>query len=380
MKIIMIDPLLYTLPYDMALADAITERGGKVCFVSRNLEAGEDIEGKSVVHRPISLPPTADTFSGIKSHLYWFYRCLLYVMFLARCRVEIAKFKPDVVHFQWSHIPLLEILFIRLVSRTYPTAITVHDTVVGNGDPSKKIRRMGWQRLLTLFDHVFVHSKDGYERMKVAGIDEKRLHLIGHGPLESFPLHQANPEQADADDVVEFLMFGMIKPYKGVDILIQAASLLNDDVKKKCRFVIAGKPAMDVQLLIDMAADLDVGNLFEFIPKHIPDSDIPLLMNSADVLLFPYRQIDSSGVFMLGLSFSKPMIATSVGIFKELLVSDVHGYLVPTEDIAALKEALEKILDPALRATMSRNVASLYAQLPTWEDAARDTLAAFARS
>ena len=94
------------------------------------------------------------------------------------------------------------------------------------------------------FDQVIVHTAAARARLKSYGIESKKINLVPHG----FLMKAATPadENISAADPVTLLMFGQIKPYKGVDVLLRALAQLPDHVRQKCRARIVGQALVDV--------------------------------------------------------------------------------------------------------------------------------------
>lgn len=140
------------------------------------------------------------------------------------------------------------------------------------------------------------------------------------------------------------LCFGMVKPYKNIDRLIEVfiAAGLNDII-----LVIAGSPESPAlaKQLVEIGGDRENVKLFL---KFIDDDELSLYHSAADIVILPYKSILNSGALLLALSFNKPVIAPHIGTFvilqQELGPQWVHSYeddLHPDALISAL-DALKK--------------------------------------
>jgi glycosyltransferase involved in cell wall biosynthesis len=99
------------------------------------------------------------------------------------------------------------------------------------------------------------------------------------------------------------------------------------------------------------------------------------MLGLADVLVFPYREIDISGVLMAALRYGRPIIASMIGGFAELLVDGRHAILVPPDDSPAIAAAMKRLIAaPEERAAMGAAVAELGAAIPDWADIAKATV------
>ena len=109
-------------------------------------------------------------------------------------------------------------------------------------------------------------------------------------------------------------------------------------------------------------------------PRFVPDDELPALFGPGTVAMFPYREIEASGVLTLALAHGRPIIASRIGGFAETIVDGVHGALVPPDDAAALTEAMARLLDDrAFAAACARNVETLAASVPDWSVIAQQT-------
>ena len=114
-------------------------------------------------------------------------------------------------------------------------------------------------------------------------------------------------------DKRNLLFFGLIREYKGLDILIKAFDLLGDEYQ----LIIAGEPygSFDrYQTLIDSSPKSSSIKLF---PDYIRDSEVKNYFSCADVCVLPYRSATQSGISAISNHFELPMIVTDVGGLKE---------------------------------------------------------------
>ncbi|MCK5345322.1 MAG: glycosyltransferase [Candidatus Heimdallarchaeota archaeon] len=112
-----------------------------------------------------------------------------------------------------------------------------------------------------------------------------------------------------------FLFIGKIRPYKGVIDLIEAFRNITDEYPQ---LIIAGKPLCEkYSKLISQK----IGNekRINFIPKYVPEEKIQVYMNASDVVVFPYKNILTSGAVILAMSFGKACIAPTLGCIPETL-------------------------------------------------------------
>jgi glycosyltransferase involved in cell wall biosynthesis len=110
-------------------------------------------------------------------------------------------------------------------------------------------------------------------------------------------------------------------------------------------------------------------------PGFVADEDVPSLYGPATVAMFPYREIEASGVMFLALAHGRPIIASRLGSFAELLVDGCHGHLVPPDDIPALTAAMSHMIaDRSFAKSCAAAVRSLATDIPDWNEIARRTV------
>jgi glycosyltransferase involved in cell wall biosynthesis len=259
---------------------------------------------------------------------------------LAQLATRVAARAPDVVHFQWLVVPLLDSVAIRILSRTRPVILTVQDTVPFNGEAPTGLQRLGHDLPLKLADRVIVHTRSGREALIRRGIPAHKITVIPHGALSVGPLPPRANRRATADDRRTIVLFGELKHYKGLDLLVEAAGLLLPSVRERARIVIAGRPRMDLAPIIARIEELGLDDMIELRPRRLSNDEVGELLDEADCFVFPYRQIDASGVYFLVKGLKKWLIASNIGVFSEEIAHGKHGALVPIADVGALAAAL----------------------------------------
>ena len=184
-----------------------------------------------------------------------------------------------------------------------------------------------------------------------------------------------------ADGRVQILLFGKIKAYKGVDVMLRALALVPRDVRERCVVKVVGWPEMPMAPLFAMVKDLQLEGQVEFDLRFIPEDEVTSLVASADILAFPYRDIDASGVLMLAIAAGRPIVASNLGTFSEWLSDQAEGTLVPPGDPVELSRSLERLIsDAEYRNSKSQRILDLRDAVPTWTSIARLTETAYEKA
>ena len=339
MRAILVDPSLFTAPYDAALTLGLLNAGVEPSWAVRPLRPGDRQEIASAYVDPFFYRYVDRLASGsLRAAL----KGAAHALGLARLLLRVARRPPAVVHFQWLVVPPLDALAILLLRPFLPVIITVHDTVPFNGEYMSLWQNLAFDLPLKLSDGVIVHTQAGRERLLQRGLAPEKLTVIQHGPL---PLG-ATPSaiRTPSDGRMTFVLFGELKSYKGLDILVDALGRLPQSLRARARFVVAGRARMDLSPIRARIAELELEDTIEIRAQRQSEQEMADLFAATDCFLFPYRQIDASGVYFLVKSLGKWLIASNVGIFAEDLVAGEQGELVPVGDSLVLSEAIARAI------------------------------------
>jgi glycosyltransferase involved in cell wall biosynthesis len=369
MRVSLVDPSAFTPPYDRSLAAALARAGVEVELITSRFLYGPvpDPRGYRVHEDFYALAARAGADSRLRiaakaaGHLPGMLR--------ARRRLRVA----DVTHWQWVSWPPLDgPLLDRLGMRGSggpPTVFTHHPPLPEPGDRGGLERR---RRFLAGFDAVIAHTAEAARRLREeARLDPASIHLIPHGPLEyltELPEERPLPAELAGAEGPVVLFFGLLRPYKGVDVLLEAFAEVEG-----AELWIAGMPRMPLEPLRKLAARAP--GRVRLLPRFIPDPEIPALLRRADLLVLPYRQVEQSGVLYAGLAFGKAMILSDVGGLAEVAREHGAGRLVPAGDAAALATALRGLIaDPAERERLAAAARAAAAGAFSWDAIAARTI------
>lgn len=133
-----------------------------------------------------------------------------------------------------------------------------------------------------------------------------------------------------ANDKV-ILFFGLIRKYKGLDILLEAMN--HPKIKQMgIKLVVAGEFYEDKQPYLDIVEKNGLGDQVVFHSQFIPNDDVRYYFCAADLVAQTYRNATNSGVTMVGYYYEKPMLVTDVGGLSELVPHQKIGYTVPIDE------------------------------------------------
>ena len=203
------------------------------------------------------------------------------------------------------------------------------------------------QALMRRVDAVLVHSAEqavlarelGAARVSVAALPP---HLPGGSPTERAPY----------DGPPRLLALGMVREYKGVDLLLRALQQV-PGVTLTVAGELWGASGTAVRELAD---DPRVRGRVRVQAGYVPSDRLAELLASHDVLALTYRSATASQNALLGQAHGLPVLASDVGTFGSQVRDGVDGLLVPPGDEQALVAALRRLSDPAQLHRLQENV------------------------
>jgi glycosyltransferase involved in cell wall biosynthesis len=396
-RVHVVDPSAYTPPYDHALCAALASAGAAVELYTSSFAYGPvpfpaGYERREIFYRPARLAPgpSARRAAKLAGHVP------------SMLRYRRSARAAEVVHFQWLTVPHVDAHLLprrrSAAGSRRPLVLTAHDILPREPRPGQ---REAQRRLYERFDAVIVHSGRGRLRLtEELGVDPERVHVIPHGVLR--PWEDA-PSSAGAADVVGelaadvvgesaadghpaatpgghvaaderpvALFFGLLRPYKGLELLLEAWRRIPPRGAHGGELWIVGMPRMD---LAPLRACAPAG--VRFLTRFVSDAEMLALMRRASLVVLPYRDIDHSGVALTALGAGVPLLLSDVGGFPEIAATGA-ARTVPAGDSAALGEALQELLvDPAALAAMADRARAAASHEFAWGDIARRTLALY---
>lgn len=343
LRALLVDPSLFTSAYDAGLTRGLRAVGVEPYWAGRPLRRGErsEIQASDIgitFYRSVeALPAKWQKLRGLA-------KGLSHIVDLVRLVGHVRRQRPAVMHVQWAVLPLFDALAMRMIRRVCPVIMTVHDTVPFNGEKISILQNSGFDMPIAAADHVIVHTKGARRNLIARGIAESKVSIVPHGPLTLNVAPVALPADHVRDPRWTFVMFGQIKPYKGLDVLIEALGQLPPELRRQARVIVAGAPYFDMAPLQQRIAALGLGDVVDLRLGRLDETQMASLFEEADSFLFPYRQIDASGVYFLLKPTGKWMIASDVGIFAEDM-QEANGALVKPADADALAAALADAIE-----------------------------------
>ena len=304
----------------------------------------------------------------------------------ARLVKAIARLKPDCIHVQAGLTVRRDwLLFLLARSLRGRIILTAHN-ILPHDDWEK--HAFGMRQALGIMygcaAKVIVHSQ--YSKRKLTarfGVAPDTIAVIPHGNylfvrMQEMTQAAARREIGIPAEKKVAMHFGAMRDYKGIDLLLKAFARLKERHEDAFLLLVgksADKRPSDYEGLI---RSLQIEKDVMLLPGYVPLKDIGQYFFAADLAVYPYREIDMSGSLQIAYAFGRPVIASRVGGFPEMVEDGRNGLLCEPEDIPALQESLEKMLfGGALLRKMGEESLRLAQGRFNWETIADTTLSVY---
>lgn len=227
------------------------------------------------------------------------------------------------------------------------------------------VRKNRRTKIIALTDNIVPHEKKPGDRLLTAwflkacqGVvvmsksvlddlntfDRRKPRRFGPHPIYDHYGKITSREEAlrklNLDPAFNYLLFfGLIRDYKGLDLLIEALGrpLLAD---LKIKLLVAGEFYTDEEKYRDQVKKLSLEERIIFYNQYIPNNEVENYFNAADLVVQPYKTATQSGVTQVAYHFNKPMLVTDVGGLGEIVPHEKAGYVVAPSP-AVIAEAIK---------------------------------------
>jgi glycosyltransferase involved in cell wall biosynthesis len=332
-RVAIVDPASWSLAYDAPLGAALAKAGCEVtlhCTRSpHGAEAAVDADGFRVEE---SFYRSGYGLGVLPRRLG---RAIQHPLDLAKLTRRLRS-EADVVMVQWLPGRGVDARAWARLARDLPVTFTAHNAQERDNALSAE--------LLRGFSAVIAHSEGGAQTLRAAGLDP-----VWQMGLGAYTQYATAPDPATlpldiAGDVPLVVLPGLLRPYKGVHVLLEAWPRIREAVPD-AQLVIAGRP-----MGVDLPATPPTG--VTFIPRFVSEEELGWLLRRATVCALPYTKIDMSGIAAAALACGTPLVLSDIGGFGEF--EGRGGVLVPVSDPSALADAISGILgNPGRRADLA---------------------------
>lgn len=218
-----------------------------------------------------------------------------------------------------SYGDCLDLFFLTLSFFTKKVIIDVHEVYALRLKENDIISRL----LLFIYTHfvrvLIYHSERSKEILNRNGFSGKMFYIphFKYCFLKTYNIDNVDSSVLTAFDKgkINILYFGNISFEKGIDVLINASNSMKPDVVAKYNFVIAGKDSKNI--IRNLSNKFSCS--YHLVIRHINDDELVYLYEHTDYVILPYRKTTQSGVMEMACYFRKPILASNIPYFKEVL-------------------------------------------------------------
>jgi D-inositol-3-phosphate glycosyltransferase len=338
-------------PYALGLATALASVGVGMDFIGSDFVDGPELHGIPEIHY-LNLRGCQRTDVSVPTKI------LRVLKYYARLLVYAVTAKPAIFHILWND--KLEIfdragltLYYRLLGRRVVfTAHNVNERKWNSKDSF--LYRLALRIQYSLVERIFVHT----ERMKEDlmndfAVPASKIVVIPFPiALPTLTLTAQQAREALGLDLQKKIMlfFGHIKPYKGLEHLIEALGELRKR-DESYLLLIAGPIKHGDEYLQRIRETIDRTGTYSNIVEHIgfiADEKVQLYFKAADVIVLPYIHIFQSGVLFLAYGYGLPVIVSDVGSLREDVVEGRTGFVCRPRDPLALAACIDRYFNSDL--------------------------------
>lgn len=344
--------------YTYALTCALSNRHDTAVILMRRLVPKRLYPGAGRVGSRIAnheYPASVRVYDGVD--WYWFPSLILALILMWRER-------PTVVIPQWwtgavAHSYLVLMLAARLRgARVVLELHEIQDTGEARIPGAALYARTVFRLMMPLIDAFVTHSeadRDVVAHMTSAA--NKRIEVIRHGPFDQYEAPRQEALRTAPANAVNIMFFGTIRPYKGLEDLVEAFGSLPDS---SCFWLtVIGETWEGWTLPAEMIERSPHAERITFINRYVTEQEASRWLAGADALVLPYHRSSASGPLHIGMALGLPIVTTAIPAL-EAAAAGYHGCeFVPPRNVSRLREAL---------AALERRSGTVYEDPCSWDE------------
>lgn len=273
----------------------------------------------------------APTFDGIDWTL---------IPSVPRARRFLTRQRPTVVILQWWSVAnLISYTSLAALARRTDARVVVEmhegiETAEARLPVVRSVSRMGLTRLVRRSDWCVVHSEFDCEAFATQfGFSRDRVSVVTHGPYEM--ANSAPRRRRSEGDPITILFFGTIRPYKGLEVLVDAFDAL-PRAERSWKLLVVGETWEGWTIPLEKISTSRHRDDVELVNRYVSDDEVPGLFARADLVALPYLRSSASGPLHLAMARGLPVVVTDVGGLGEAVAGYEGAVTVPAGDSDAL--------------------------------------------
>ncbi len=367
--------------YDGYLCKGLTEANVNVSLGAISYYLDREVFTRQGVPNAVGLLDIVSHLEIQNAALRRLLKSLEFSLNLPALAVRFLFSRPDVLHVQFA--PLLEkglpfeLWFLGYARKLgIKLVYTVHNVLPH--DARESLRAM-YLRVYRLADALICHNEATRAKLiEDFGVNPARVWVIPHGPIfhdrPRLTVREARAQLGYGPQECIVLWLGIVKPYKGIDFLLKAWQR-TCELGAKARLIVAGTGEeailRDVQ---EQVRALGVGESVRLDLRFLRVEEVSLYYQAADIVVYPYKEITTSGALMTGVNYEKAIVATDLPSFREVLKDGENACLVEYGDVEALAGTLARLIEkPEERSRLAAGIATAIPARDPWAPIALST-------
>jgi glycosyltransferase involved in cell wall biosynthesis len=275
---------------------------------------------------------------------------------LFRVLNSVRKWRPNVVIFEWwTGTVLHSYLALALLARLLGASVIVefHEVLDSSEDQIPIARAwvwaLGWP-FFRLASGFVIHSDTDREQLeKRYRLGARPCVLIPHGPFDHHVSRQPTDGSAQVarrtapPNALNLLYFGIIRPYKGLEDLIQAFEILDEEEVQRYWLTVVGEVWEGWDLPIKQIQSSRHRERITLVDRFVNDDEVAEYFAGADAVVLPYHRSSASGPAHVAMSSGLPLVVTAVGGLPAAVADYKGAVLVPPHDAVALRDGIRQL-------------------------------------
>lgn len=286
---------------------------------------------------------------------------------------KIRNLKPDVVLTKyWMTFFAPSLGFVLSRQSRFSKRIAILDNVIPH---ERRFFDHAFNRYFLNRNDAFIAMTEKVKADLLYYLPKAKCLVVPHPVYNQFGPRLNKEEALDAlglnqlKDKNVLLFFGIIRDYKGLDVLLETLTKLDDSY----HLIIAGEAYGDFVKYTRMMEQWRISDRCHVFERYIDDHEVPYFFSASDVCMLTYKSATQSGISGISQHFELPTIATNVGGLAESIIPDQTGYVVANVDPIEISKSIEKYFTENKKEIFRRNI-GIENKANSWESFSKTLL------
>jgi len=224
------------------------------------------------------------------------------------------------------------------------------------------VLRSGRARTAVICHNVLPHERSRVDKTLVSQMLRAADRVVVHSDVQAAVARELTDKPVAVAQLAPFMppgfvrrtpapgehrrlvFFGLVRPYKGLDVLLRALAAGPPDVRLR----VAGEFWGGIDASVALSRQLGIADRVELRDGYVAANEVPALFDDVDALVLPYRSATGSQGVWTGFEFGVPVIATRAGHLADDVLDGVDGMLAEPDDVGSLAAAIERFYLPGV--------------------------------